>query len=801
MTKDATGSTWRSFISVFGLESDQAIRRTAIAAVKSGYAVVPVTPGGKKPVCTLSTPEQREQGRDHPCGVHHAITDPAVADKVFARLAKNGDRYNLGVVAGPSRLLVVDADTAEAVRAFQQDRAEAMGDEQYLRHTPTVQTPGLAGEGGEPRHKDGGHFYFSLPAGGELPWEVTGSMTRHGYDIKWGMSQTLVPPSVRAEGRYVATGDILPAEPWLIRLIQAHIDELTARRQRKRSTTPNDSIARWSVDTLWDRLLSAHDWTDSGKLDKCGCAIWTKPGGGTTSYKSATAHESQCQHYDLDEGHGPLHLWTTEPPTALTGFIDEGRQTITKLQFAAAMDHDGDEAAAITALGLDGPDLVSWLTDESHGESPMNPGPPGNHPDDDASRSQSRISGTEGFTDDEGDATPSDESHDESQPPFWTEADDGLREAIQKQAQKVYISERAVEYLNHRRGLNGPAMMVTSPILSDTPTAVAPEVARRKDGVALLYRGRVNTIFGPSEAGKSWFTLACLQSVVQAGGRVLVIDMEDDEAGFVTRLRLLGLTQDEASRALYVRPWGMVTAAERATIAEAARGADLVVVDSLDAYMALQGQDSNHAVSVRAAGAWLKALAVQANAAVLVVDHASEKGDGPARMQMGSSAKKQFIDGATLRADRITLWRPGNVCRTLIMAGKDRHGWAKAHAHFASDTHDWGRLVELRMTPAIADDGSWRSSLEMRVPPTYEEESGAAESDLLAIEDRIIDFLRSRAGDWQSRTVVYGAAGDKNGRGNEPEALRRLVEQKVIEHRETTVKGRPANEYCYTDET
>jgi Bifunctional DNA primase/polymerase, N-terminal/AAA domain len=799
---ESTPPVGRSFISLFGLEPDQDVRRTAIAAVKAGYAVVPVQAGGKIPLCTLNTRELRAAGRDHPCGVLHAITDDKVADRVFSRLAKAGDRVNLGIVAGPSRLVTVDADNVEGVQAFQQLWASSEGNAGYLTYTPTVLTPGLIGKGGSWAHKGGGHWHFALPPGVALPWDVKGSLSRDGFDIKWGMSQALVPPSVRAEGPYIPTADILPAPAWLIALIEEYLAEVTERREARGGLfLVNDSVASWSVSTPWAELLSAHGWTDSGKLDKCGCEIWTKPGGGSTSYKSATAHESECDKYELAEGHGPLHLWTTEPPAELVGFIETGKHTITKLQYVAAMEHDGDEELAKRALGL-APDLAGWLQDESQPVSQTNPSPSGPSeaprvPNPNPTTVGDPGSGSSDAGSDDS-TNPEDESQPESRDPFWTDDDEGLRESIRTQAQKHYINERAAEYLAHRRGLNGPSMMVTSPSLIAEAVTIVPDVAERLDGVRLLYRGRVNTIFGPSEAGKSWFTMACLQSVIRAGGRVLVIDMEDDDGGFVSRLRLLGITDAQAARITYVRPWGMITASERATITLAAQGVDLIVVDSLDAYMALQGQDSNHAVSIRAAGAWLKSLAHESNAALLLVDHASEKGDGPAKMAMGSSAKKQFIDGATLRADRLTLWRPGAVCRTMVMAGKDRHGWAKAHAEFKSETADWGRLIELRMAPDVADDGAWVTNLELRVPPSWDEESGVAETDLLVVEDRIIDFLRSKAGEWQSKTAVLSAAGDKNGRGVEPEAVARLVDQGVIEHREVPTRGgRTANEYRF----
>jgi hypothetical protein len=779
----------RAFITLVGITPDQDITKTAVALTRNGYAVVPVAVGGKRPVCVLSSREAGQAGADHPCGASHAITDDKEARKVFTRLCKNGDRYNIGIVAGPSRLIVVDADTSESVEAFLAMWSEAEGDPSLKCHTPTVRTPGMVNDQGDWVHKDGGHFYFEVPDGVDMAWDVKSVMRAPGgLDIKWGNSFVVAPPSVRPEGRYVPTGDVLTAPQFLVDMIGEHLSAITERRLARSTLTANDDVAAWAVATPWDDLLEPYGWTNTSKSDNCGCPIWTKPGGGTTSYKSATAHEADCVRYDNIEGHGPLHLWTTDPPVELVDYVTSGSQTITKLQFVAAMEHGSDIGAAMDDLGIGSMEgYATWL-DESQEESPVNPSPDGRC----ESQSQSPSTGISDYGDDE--------SPDESQPQFWVPEDDGLQEKIAAQAKLQYIKERASEYLSHRRGLNGPAMVVTTVNLGNATSAVTPSVAARKDGVCLLYRGRVNTIFGPSEAGKSWFTLACVMSVVRAGGRAVVIDMEDDENGFAARMILLGATQADVDRVSYVRPLGEITAAERVTIDTVCKDADIIVVDSLDAYMALQGQDSNHAVSVRAAGAWLKALAMSSNGAVLLVDHASEKGDGPAKMQMGSSAKKQFIDGATFRADRLTLWKPGSVCRTMVMVGKDRHGWAKSNAHFQSDVSDWGRMVELRMTPTISDDGSWVSELELRVPPTFAEDTGADEKELRDTEALIFDHMRKHPGDWTPRTEVYRAAGDKNGRGLQPEALERLVKDGVIEHRVEKVKGREVNEYRFTEE-
>jgi hypothetical protein len=796
------------FQALFGLEDGQDVRRTAIAAVRNGYAVVPVEVGGKRPICTLNSRERAAlKGERHDCGIYHYLTDDKLTGRVFGRL---GSDVNLGVVAGPSRLIVVDADNYAGCMAFAEAMMDGTGDVGYWTYTPTVRTPGVQ-RGDEWHHKDGGHWYFNVPDGVTLDWTVVGALSDPaGFDVKWGMSQTLVPSSMRPEGRYVADGEIIDAPDWLLERIQTHIHESMNRRTARRAHVVNDSIAQWAQSVDWADLLIPHGWTDSSNVDKCGCPIFEKPGGGST-YKSATAHSNVCELWDNAEGHGPLHLWTTDPPLELTAYAGRNVQ---KLQFVAAMEYGGSVSEAISGLGIKTipADQLDWLNDLSP-ESPStewdsrDSALPALSPE--SRDPYIRDSGTQTLEgSDSACDSPSDQhKRDEAPSPtpgseFWLEDESHpeIRERIIDAAKQMRVTQRATEYLAYKLGMNGPTMTDEKVVIGNAGSVITPTVAEREDGVPLLYRGRVNTIFGPSEAGKSWFTLACLMSVVSSGGRVLVIDMEDDIHGFISRLTTLGCTQEQADHVSYLRPWSMVTESESAKIRGAARGTDLVIVDSLDAYCALMGMDSNHAVSIRSAGAWLKSIAVAADTAVLLVDHASEKGDGPAKMQMGSSAKKQFIDGSTFRADRLTIWKPGaNVCRTMVMAGKDRHGWAKANAEFESETSEWGRIVELTMQSLPNNEGEYVSELRLRIPRSYEDYSGVSSTDVEDREELILDYLTGKPDEWHTRKAVCTAAGDKNARNPAIEqAIAALVKGHVIEHRVVTLRGgKEGNEYRY----
>jgi hypothetical protein len=160
----------------------------------------------------------------------------------------------------------------------------------------------------------------------------------------WGENYALVPPSARPEGPYVLQSpEIVPLPAKLYEAIS------TARTEPKPGSgpkEPGDPADSWAAGISWNQLLQEDSWTLTGKADQCGCPIWTAPGG-RADPKSATAHEVGCPKVDTSTGHGPLHIWTDNPP----GFL-AGKRNVTKLQYVAARDHGGNIAAAMRERGI-----------------------------------------------------------------------------------------------------------------------------------------------------------------------------------------------------------------------------------------------------------------------------------------------------------------------------------------------------------------------------------------------------------------------------------------------------------------
>lgn len=367
------------------------------AMIRIGLSPILNKPGTKEPVCILSPsaarkaddaaradyiaryPDRPADRITHDCGLKHVLDDPA---KVSVIVKRAQDRYgqdlNLGLHLGRSRLLLVDVDTVAERKAFRESWASAI-EEQGVFPVPhvvpppiTVESPGARDADGNWIHKDGGHWYFTVPEDYEFP---PGKVFKGpgGWAAMWGESYVLVPPSVRPEGPYRLTGTPTPAGSWLL-------DQISTGRQQNLTDeqafelTPDLSgnpIEQWSAQASWSSLLLPDGWAHSGTNTDCGCPNYRAPGG-HASPKSATGHEVGCKVYDTTSGWAPLKIWTDHPPD---GLPPEG--AVTKFDYIArtrSLDTAGVKAligvpewAPSGGMSLD-PKAMAGTASTPHGE-------------------------------------------------------------------------------------------------------------------------------------------------------------------------------------------------------------------------------------------------------------------------------------------------------------------------------------------------------------------------------------------------------------------------------------------------
>lgn len=347
--------------------------KLAILAVRNGFAVVLNHPGTKKPLCPLVARQQkladaeaREEAkragdanwerRRHPCGIAHAFTEANAVAKVIRRLVKNEIVPNLGVEVGRSRMAVVDVDTAAERDAFL-TAWTANADRDMTGMVPTVKSPGAKVDG-RWVHRDGGHFWFTVPEGYDLP--ESGGVLRGegGWSVLWRGKQVLVPPSSREEGTYRLVGQSTELPTWLREFILRGAEQQSEKRTAAAlSARTADPISAWAADRSWSDILSPDGWTDTGKADNCGCPIWTAPGD-HASPKSATAHEAGCSQYDTSMGQAPLHVWTDNLPECVEDVVRERGRTFSKFHYLVFRLYGGDQARAKAGLGIINDDLT-----------------------------------------------------------------------------------------------------------------------------------------------------------------------------------------------------------------------------------------------------------------------------------------------------------------------------------------------------------------------------------------------------------------------------------------------------------
>lgn len=359
---------------VDGTDHD-AVRSFIRAACGQGLALLLIHPGSKLPFDGRSPQKIRaddkaareaakEAGRSDwervksASGLALATTD---ADTVLRYLDRYIDRngpdvsVNLAVEVGASRVVVVDCDTRAQYERF----LAVMDAPADL--PPTISTPGQVGPDGTMVHSDGGHFWFTVPEGTELPTNI-GALTWEGEDafaVLWDRRYVLIPPSVRPEGSYEMTGrDYSLADvPGLLKTIQAR-SAGRADRVRHANPTPssgalNANIDAWAQTRSWSDILLPLGWTPVARPDNCGCEVWTA-GEGHASPKSATAHDSGCSLGRYTETNAPLHIWTDHPGEPFDSYIasEGGSATMSKLQVVALTEYGGDVGKAMDELRL-----------------------------------------------------------------------------------------------------------------------------------------------------------------------------------------------------------------------------------------------------------------------------------------------------------------------------------------------------------------------------------------------------------------------------------------------------------------
>lgn len=236
---------------------------------------------------------------------------------------------------------------------------------------------------------------------------------------------------------------------------------------------------------------------------------------------------------------------------------------------------------------------------------------------------------------------------------------------------------------------------------------VVPTVGRRDDGIGLLYPAAVNTFVGLPESGKTLAALAIGADVLEAGGSLLILDLDHNGArATVSRLVAMGvddLVLRNPDRFRYASP---EDAEAYGVIVQDCAGwqPTLVLIDSVGELLPLFGANSNSPDDfTRVHSDAVKPFAVQ-GAAVLLIDHLAKNTESQAFGATGTAAKKRVIGGISLRCTAIKPFKPGEGGIAQLTINKDRHGGLRA----ASPSEDREPLAAKFILTDRGGDLTWR---------------------------------------------------------------------------------------------
>lgn len=226
-----------------------------------------------------------------------------------------------------------------------------------------------------------------------------------------------------------------------------------------------------------------------------------------------------------------------------------------------------------------------------------------------------------------------------------------------------------------------------------------PTILNRVDGPALFYKGKVNVVFGQSEAGKSWVAIVACAQVLAEGGSVAYADLEDSPKGILERFASLGvdlLPYISAGTFRYIRPTGPIEVAPLA-------GLDLLVIDSANELLTLNVNAAlNDATFITAEYRTLRKVAADLNLCVVLIDHSTNKGDSGT--VMGSSSKRNAVDGVEVKVENVVPFSRTQAGWSALYITKDRPGQVDGVDHRkASARHRsraWAAMtVQADLTP------------------------------------------------------------------------------------------------------
>lgn len=212
---------------------------------------------------------------------------------------------------------------------------------------------------------------------------------------------------------------------------------------------------------------------------------------------------------------------------------------------------------------------------------------------------------------------------------------------------------------------------------------VKANILTRTDGKSLIYAGKVHSIYGESESGKSWVAQIATAEMLRSDKKVIYIDFESDPQDIVKRLKALGVSRANLLQYFtYIRPESARATSDPywEAILEP-DSAHLVIIDGVTESLTMWGGETVDNDSITK---WMRqfprTVANRSGAAVVLIDHITKNSETRGRFAIGGQAKLATIDGAAYIVEPIEVLSPGRVGSLTLRVTKDRIGDVRASA-------------------------------------------------------------------------------------------------------------------------
>nr|WP_293012020.1 bifunctional DNA primase/polymerase [Mycolicibacterium sp.] len=308
--------------------------------------------------------------------------------------------------------------------------------------------------------------------------------------------------------------------------------------------------------------------------------------------------------------------------------------------------------------------------------------------------------------------------------------DSGERQLIGECGCYVLTEERALHFaetMERQRKSNSSALQDDPDVppswaaidlraaMRDAVNVVA-TVLRRSDGAALFYPGKVHSVHGESESGKSWLALCAAAECIGRGEPVLYVDFEDSAASVAKRLLLLGVEMDSLCNPdmfRYINPEinpNKGTTADKQAFVDTVNGKySLAVIDGVTESMTLYGLSGKDSDDVATWHQQLpKVLARHTGAAVVCIDHVTKDPTTRSRWAQGSQHKMAALDGAAYVVEAESPLAVGQAGRVSVRVAKDRPGRVRGLAGKWRKSDRTQHVADLHLDSTDTAKCEWR---------------------------------------------------------------------------------------------